>query len=124
MEAVLGAAATDQEYGRFRHALPAIEGGFLLATSRAEMLLPPELLNEIQKYVQGREIYIPKATENYARWGERSGIRADLAERNRDIVQHYINGASVEELMSQFHLSYDSIRKIIRKSNRRLDQRN
>lgn len=95
-----------------------------MATSRAEMLLPPELLNEIQKYVQGREIYIPKATENYARWGERSGIRADLAERNRDIVRHHINGAGVEELMAQFHLSYDSIRKIIRNGNRRLNLAN
>ena len=72
MEAVLGAAATDQEYGRFRHALPAIED--LLATSRAEMLLPPELLNEIQKYVQGRDRDTKSHRELY-RWVKEAELR-------------------------------------------------
>ncbi len=65
------------------------------------------------------EIYIPKCGEKKLGWGERNGARAELKERNRIIIHHYLTGFSIEELMDKFHLSYDSIRKIVRGSRKK-----
>ncbi|MCM3126405.1 CD3324 family protein [Paenibacillus urinalis] len=78
--------------------------------------LPPSLLKEIQKYIQGDLIYIPKATEERARWGEKSGARKQLAQRNAEISLYYSKGWSVSELEQKYHLSSESIRKIVVKS--------
>lgn len=77
-------------------------------------VIPRSLLKEIQKYVQGREIYIPKQVGNHLRWGERNGTREQLDLRNKEICQNYRKGIPVERLMEMYHLSYDSIRRIIR----------
>lgn len=82
--------------------------------TNAEEILPRELIKQIQEYIQGQEIYIPKCNSEKLGWGERNGARAELKERNRTIIRLYVNGSSIEELMNQFHLSYDSIRKIVR----------
>ena len=79
-------------------------------------VLPPSLLLELQKYIQGDLIYIPKPANQRASWGEVSGTRKLLAERNNEIVKCYSNGASVAELGRQYHLSSESIRKIIVKA--------
>ncbi|MHA6253270.1 CD3324 family protein [Oceanobacillus sp. CAU 1775] len=81
----------------------------------AKEVLPPSLLKEMQKYIQGDLIYIPKAKQKRAAWGEVSGSRALLAERNEKIFYLYNNGKSMEELEQKFHLSNDSIRKIVYK---------
>lgn len=80
----------------------------------AKEVLPPSLLKEMQKYIQGDLIYIPKAKERAA-WGEVNGSRALIAERNEKIFQLYNNGKSMDELERKFHLSIDSIRKIVYK---------
>lgn len=77
-------------------------------------VLPDRLLNEIQQYIQGELIYIPKKSSR-AGWGEVNGSRYQLAKRNREIYQHYQEGATLEELESKYLLSPDSIRKIIYK---------
>ncbi|MHA6484082.1 CD3324 family protein [Paenibacillus sp. strain BS8-2] len=79
-------------------------------------VLPPSLLLELQKYIQGDLIYIPKPANQRASWGEVSGTRKLLAERNSEIVQCYVNGATVAELERKYHLSSESIRKIIVKA--------
>ncbi|MBH5317690.1 hypothetical protein I6N90_07730 [Paenibacillus sp. GSMTC-2017] len=79
-------------------------------------VLPPSLLLELQKYIQGDLIYIPKPSNQRASWGEVSGTRKLLAERNKEIFQCYTNGASVAELERKYHLSSESIRKIIVKA--------
>jgi Mor family transcriptional regulator len=79
-------------------------------------VLPPSLLLELQKYIQGDLIYIPKPANQRASWGEVSGTRKLLAERNKEIVQCYVNGATVAELERMYHLSSESIRKIIVKA--------
>lgn len=40
---------------------------------RADLILPEELLYEIQKYVQDGLIYIPKPKNLHKKWGEVSG---------------------------------------------------
>lgn len=78
-----------------------------------EVVLPPKLLNELQKYIQGELIYIPKKTKR-AGWGEMNGTRVIMRKRNSEIFNMYKNGISVKELSRSFHLSEDSIKKIIR----------
>jgi Mor family transcriptional regulator len=79
-------------------------------------VLPPNLLTELQKYIQGEVIYIPKPAQQRASWGERSGARQQLSERNEEITRCYTNGCSIAELEQKYHLSGESIRKIIVKT--------
>lgn len=78
-------------------------------------VLPPDLLKQLQEYVQGELIYIPKDGEKRAGWGEKNGTRLVIQWRNNEIYQMYANGLTVDELISQYHLSEDSIRKILNK---------
>jgi Mor family transcriptional regulator len=71
---------------------------------------------ELQKYIQGDLIYVPKAAEKRAHWGEVSGTRKLLAERNKEIFLYYSNGWTVADLERKYHLSGESIRKIIVKA--------
>ncbi len=79
-------------------------------------MLPPHLLKELQKYIQGELIYIPKQTNQRAGWGEANGSRLALAERNEEIYRLYREGYSFEELEQTYNLSMDSIRKIVYKT--------
>lgn len=81
-------------------------------------IFPPELLNELQKYVQGDLIYIPRKSELRAGWGELSGTKSYMRKRNIEIYSMYKQGLSVDELVKIYHLSCDSIRKIVCKISR------
>lgn len=79
-------------------------------------VLPPSLLKQLQEYIQGEIIYIPKKGHKRAGWGENNGTRLIIERRNREIFRMYQNGTTVLELIKAFHLSEDSIRKIIVKT--------
>jgi len=83
-------------------------------------ILPPSLLQQLQDYIQGEIIYIPKKTQKRAGWGENNGTRLVIERRNHEIYRLYQDGSSVMELISKFHLSEDSIRKIIVKTRGRM----
>ncbi len=78
----------------------------------AKDIFPENLLKQIQRYVSGEVIYIPARNDRKS-WGETSGYHQFLSERNRTIRAAYKNGTDVESLMSKYHLSYESIRKIL-----------
>lgn len=78
----------------------------------ASHVLPDELLKEIQKYVNGEAIYIPKPDEK-KKWGEGSGARKFYQERNEKIRADYQTGMSIEGLMEKYGLSAESIKRII-----------
>ncbi|NMB11999.1 MAG: hypothetical protein GX977_06910 [Firmicutes bacterium] len=80
----------------------------------AEDVLPPRLLRQVQEYVQGRELYIPKGSKNRAGWGQRNGTKRKLELRNQEIRHRYAQGERIHSLMEAYYLSYDSIRKIVR----------
>ncbi|WP_042166764.1 CD3324 family protein [Paenibacillus gorillae] len=84
----------------------------------AESVFPEKLLLEIQKYVQGRMIYIPNSVGSRKKWGEKSGNRAYLDDRNRQIRCLFDEGLSIERLSDMFSLSQDSIKKIVYSKNR------
>lgn len=79
----------------------------------AKILLPDRLVKELQEYIQGGYIYIPAIQEKPKHWGELSGYRKELQERNKLIVAEYRSGTSIEELANKYFLSIYAIRKII-----------
>lgn len=48
----------------------------------AERILPEYLVKELQNYVDGQIIYVPRKDENLLSWGEKNGSRTKLAKRN------------------------------------------
>lgn len=78
----------------------------------AKDFLDEALLEELQKQAGGRLLYVPTVGEK-KNWGEVSGERTKLRERNRQICREYANGFSVRELAAKWYLSVASIRKIL-----------
>lgn len=84
----------------------------------AKSVFPESLLKEIQKYVQGELVYIPKPPANHKKWGECTETKRLVAERNREITAAFQDGTSIVELAQRYFLSEDTIRKIVyRKDN-------
>jgi Mor family transcriptional regulator len=83
-------------------------------------VLPPSLLKQLQDYIQGEIIYIPKKEQKRAGWGENNGTRLIIEKRNREIYGRYKGGSTIFELIQMYHLSEDSIRKIIVKTRERV----
>jgi hypothetical protein len=80
----------------------------------AEECLPPDLLLEVQAYVQGSLVYIPCGADSARRgWGERSGARESLDKRNTAIREAKACGSSIDELADAYSLSPGGIRKIL-----------
>lgn len=75
-------------------------------------IFPEELLKQIQKYVSGKLVYIPQDGSK-REWGESSGYKQYLAERNRDIKAKFHAGAGIEQLADAYYLSIESIKKIV-----------
>lgn len=79
----------------------------------AKALLPDALIKELQGYIQGGYIYIPANPEQQKHWGELSGYRRELQQRNSKIIEEYRDGFSTEVLADKYCLSIYAIRKII-----------
>lgn len=77
-------------------------------------LLPKELIEEIQKYIDGKVIYIPKKQSNRKQWGENTDTRQILAARNAHISQDYQNGFDVQSLAGKYFLTVKSIQRILK----------
>ena len=45
---------------------------------RAEEILPKEIIELIQKYVDGESIYIPRKKDNRQEWGEATHIKQKM----------------------------------------------
>lgn len=79
----------------------------------AQVILPDALVKELQTYVQGGYIYVPVEQEQQKRWGEVSGYRQELEQRNQQIKEEYRSGISMECLSEKYCLSSYAVRKII-----------
>lgn len=80
----------------------------------AQNILPSEIIEVIQGYIDGGYLYIPKKDENKKRWGENSNIKEKLKQRNREIYNRYLTGTSIKELTNTYYLTDSSIRRILR----------
>lgn len=81
---------------------------------RADKILPMEVIELIQKYVDGQNIYIPRKSDNRAEWGAGTDIKQELFRRNRQIYSDYLSGMKVSELAYKYYLSEKSIQRIVR----------
>lgn len=81
--------------------------------TNATKVLPEKLIMEIQKYVQGETIYIPKQEQEYKNWGSLSGGRRWLDHRNAAIRHAFKNNSSMEQLAMEYYLSIETIKKIV-----------
>lgn len=79
----------------------------------AKCLLPEALVKELQGYIQGGYIYVPADQTQQKQWGEVSGYRQELQQRNRHIIEEYRQGISMDCLAEKYCLSVYAIRKII-----------
>ena len=78
----------------------------------AAEILPEPLLKELQMYVDGDILYIPK-TSSKKEWGAVNGTRIFYQERNKEIQRLFQSGSSVEALANQYGLAYSTIKKIV-----------
>ena len=78
----------------------------------AAEVLPSGLLREIQCYIEGELLYIPKS-ESKQEWGAVSGSKRFYSERNSRIRGLFYDGVPIEELAKNFGLSGSTIKKII-----------
>ncbi|MGL6173646.1 MAG: CD3324 family protein [Cellulosilyticaceae bacterium] len=82
---------------------------------KAKDVLPTEVIEIIQKYIEGEYIYIPKKVENRQKWGANTPIRKEMILRNESIFKEYEKGINREVLAEKYFLSKKSIDRIILK---------
>lgn len=87
----------------------------------AKDIFPKELLKEIMKYVDGQYIYIPKKKENNDK--VITEYRQEIDIRNSKIYEHYLIGMKYSEIAKMYCLSEKSVRRIVLKSKKKMEQR-
>jgi DNA-binding NarL/FixJ family response regulator len=80
---------------------------------KAQDVFPQALLDEIQKYVQGDLVYIPKPPGSHKKWGADTDTKAATAQRNEEILRAFAAGFPVSELAEAYYLSEETIKKIV-----------
>lgn len=81
---------------------------------KAHSVLPQELIDAIQAYIEGEYIYIPRKSDSKRSWGQCNGARGDFEERNLEIYKLYKDGYTYFQLSQKFFLAEKTIRKIIK----------
>ena len=79
-------------------------------------ILPDNILAEIQKYYSGGLIYIPLQEAKKCKWGTKTSTKNQLEKRNQEICRKKNNGSTIKEQMEEYHLAYDTIKKIVYKT--------
>ena len=85
----------------------------------AVAVLPTELIEEIQKYIQGEFLYIPKKDKKRKR--AVTEYKIELEKRNNRIYKMYLEGMSNEYLAKNFNLAQSSIRRILIEQRKRFE---
>ena len=80
---------------------------------KAVDVLPDEILELIQNYVDGEYIYIPRKEDNKKSWGENTGYRKEIEKRNSMIYEEYKTGVKIKILAEKYFLSEKSIQRIV-----------
>ena len=90
-----------------------------MSYKKANNLLPAELVELIQKYVDGEYIYIPRREDNKKSWGSSTATRRVLAVRNAAIYNDYQTGMAMTTLAEKYYLSLKSIQRIVLQEKRK-----
>lgn len=87
---------------------------------KAEEILPMDIIELIQQYVDGENIYIPRKSDKRQGWGEGTQIKKELQKRNREIYEDFLSGMKNMELAKKYYLSEKSIQRILREMKRKV----
>lgn len=71
------------------------------------------MILQIQKYIVGSIVYIPQKDNDKKSCGTSTNSRSEIVERNNEIKEKKNNGATIDDLMYEYYLSYDTIKSII-----------
>ena len=82
-------------------------------------ILPPHLVEEIQKYVQGVFLYVPKKDKKTKR--AVTEYKIELEKRNNRIYKMHLEGVCNEQLAENFSLAQSSIRRILIEQRKRFE---
>ena len=85
---------------------------------RAETVLPKEIIEMIQQYVDGESIYIPRKDGMRNEWGRKTKFREELRARDREIYEEYLEGQTTAQLAEKYCLSIKSIQRIIKQKKK------
>lgn len=91
---------------------------------KAENVLPDELIELIQNYIDGEYLYIPRKKGNEKSWGEANGAKKDITKRNREIYSKYRSGIKVDVLANEYYLSPKTIIKILSNVRQNVEKSN
>ncbi len=80
---------------------------------KAEDVLPFEILELVQQYIDGELLYIPKCKTRHNAWGSLSGAKEFLLKRNELIYSDYQNGFSIKSLSENIVL----LKKVFKESS-------
>ncbi|MBQ2116968.1 MAG: hypothetical protein II193_10335 [Lachnospiraceae bacterium] len=86
-----------------------------MSYKKAEEILPLEIIQLIQQYVDGETIYIPRKDNERQEWGKNTETRRELAKRNEQIFKDFKNGERISRLADKYFLSEKSIQRIVYK---------
>lgn len=87
---------------------------------KAQNILPEDVVEIIQQYIDGGYLYIPRKCENRKAWGENSGVKDELIDRNKEIYNSFKKGTSVKSLSEKYYLTEHTIRRIIREVKKKI----
>ena len=85
---------------------------------KANNVLPQELLESVQEYIDGGYLYIPRKDKNRKSWGENTNSKSWMQNRNTEIYTGYKNGIKIPELAKRYYLSEKSIQRILLQEKR------
>ena len=85
---------------------------------RAADVLPPDLLEQVQAYIDGEYLYIPRRETERKPWGAANGRKAETLARNLEIYRRYRSGTSVEKLAEIYFLAPKNTEKSLRNVSR------
>ena len=79
----------------------------------AKDVLPETLLVQVQQYIKGCTIYIPQYEDMQDSNVFKTDAKTELVKRNNEIKHKKRYGATIDELMEEYHLSYDTVKSIV-----------
>lgn len=85
---------------------------------KAKDVLPLEVIELIQQYIEGEYLYIPKKESNKLEWGSKTNTKIEMNQRNAMIYEEFEAGASKTTLSDKYFLSIKSIERIILQQRR------
>ena len=90
---------------------------------KATDVLPPDVLEKLQDYIDGEYLYIPRKQENRKTWGEDTDTKKVFSERNIQIYADYLAGMSLHQLATNIFLWKKVFKELLGNSGKNSNKR-